>query len=57
VQAALTATGVSFSPSTSASAIAKQLACAAAISSSGLVLPSGRSVLAAQMTGSSSAPL
>ena len=47
VQAALTATrsgGVLFSPSTSASAIAKQLACAPAMSSSGLVLPSGRSV-------------
>src|SRR6185437_2638232 len=41
-----------------ARAIAKQLACAAAISSSGLVLPSGRSVRDAQVTGScSSAPL
>jgi hypothetical protein len=61
VQAALTATrsgGVLFSPSTSASAIAKQLAWAPAISSSGLVLPSGRSVRDAQVTASwSSAPL
>ena len=60
VQAALTVTrsgGVLFSPSTSASAMAKQLACAAAISSSGLVLPSGRSVRDAQVTGTSNAPL
>src|SRR5215218_2702065 len=49
--------GVWFSPRTSASAIAKQLAWAAAISSSGLVLPSGRSVRDAHVTGSSSAPL
>ena len=53
VQAALITSrsgGVWFSPSTSASAIAKQVACAAAISSSGLVLPSGCSVRDAQVS-------
>jgi hypothetical protein len=41
------------SPSRSARAIEKQEACAAAASSSGLVLPSGCCVRAAQVTGSS----
>ena len=43
--------GVPASPRTSASAIVKQVACAAAISSSGLVLPSGASVRSSHVTG------
>jgi len=45
--------GVLFRPSAALSAIAKQLACAAARSSSGLVWPSGASVRAAHETGRS----
>src|SRR5215213_6528187 len=50
--------GVLALPSPNESAIAKQLACAAATSSSGLVFPSDRSVREAQLTGRSlNAPL
>src|SRR5215207_6289881 len=49
--------GAPSSPSTSASAIAKQLAWAPAISSSGLVLPSGCLVREAHVTASSSSAL